>query len=351
MAPQTVTSGKRRKHEYRILQQTGGMSMKLLLTGAFGNIGQATLAALHQRGHEIRCFDVPTKNNQRVARYWQNRNIEITWGDLRDPIAVQQAVANREIVIHLAFVIPNLPTTGVGSENAPQRAFAINVSGAKLLIDSMKKQQPQAKLLFTSSLHVFGQTQHLPPPRQVTDPVHPEEHYSRHKVQVEKMVRESGLDWTIFRLGAAMPVKMIFDAGMFDLTINNRIEFVHRQDVARAIANALETEAVWGKLWLIGGGPRNQYIYRDLASKVLDAMGVGMLPDAAFSPTPYPTDWLDTTESQKVLNFQEHTLDDYVAELQQKLGWRRAVITWFRPAIRIWLLRRSPWYRQRKKHP
>ncbi len=323
--------------------------MKILLTGSFGNIGEATLAELVRRGHEIRCFDIPSDRNKAIARAWQDKPIEIQWGDLRNLDDVRKAVADRDVVIHLAFVIPTLSATGVSTEEEPDWAYGINVGGSRNLIQAMEEQSPAPKLLFTSSLHVFGQTQHLPPPRGVTDEVAPAEHYSRHKVEVEKLVRTSGLTWTIFRLGAAMPIRMIFDPAMFDVPLDNRIEFVHRLDVARAIANAMETDEVWGRLWLIGGGPRNQYIYRDMATKILDAMGVGMLPDEAFSTTPYPTDWLDTTESQRVLQFQRLTLDDYVAEMRQQLGWRRVFVRIFRPVVRAWLLSKSPYYSQVKK--
>ena len=183
----------------------------------------------------------------------------------------------------------------------------------------------------------------------MTDPVNPVEHYSRHKVEVEEMVRASGLNWCIFRLGASMPIQMIFDTGMFDVPVDNRIEYVYRGDVALAIANALETDKAWGRLWLIGGGPRNQYLYGDMAAKILDAMGVGMLPTEAFTTEPFPVDWMDTQESQRVLQFQRHTLDDYVAEMREKLGWRRAFVRIFRPIVRAWLLSKSPYYAQNRK--
>jgi len=323
--------------------------MKILLTGAFGNIGQAALGTLISRGHSVRCFDVPTKRNQQIAKCWRQRPVEIQWGDLRETEGVRRAVADRDVVIHLAFVIPTLSVTGVSTEDEPAWAYEINVGGSRNLIRAMAAQSPRPKLLFTSSLHVFGQTQHLQPPRRITDVVAPAEHYSRHKVEVEQMVCESGLTWAIFRLGAALPVQAIFDPAIFDVSLENRIEFVHRLDVARSIANALETDEVWSKLWLIGGGPRNRYIYRDMAAKILDALGVGMLPDAAFTQMPYPTDWLDTDESQRVLQFQQLTLDDYVADLQKEVGWRRAFVKLFRPLVRAWLLSKSPYYRSNRK--
>ncbi len=45
--------------------------MNVLLTGAFGNIGQSALDELLRRGHKVRCFDLKTKANERVARSYE----------------------------------------------------------------------------------------------------------------------------------------------------------------------------------------------------------------------------------------------------------------------------------------
>jgi len=315
--------------------------MKILLTGAFGNIGLHTLAMLRARGHQLRCFDLPSAANRKLAR--QNaRGVEVVWGDLRRMDDVRDAVRGQEAVIHLAFVVPKLSATGISSEDQPDWAREINVGGTLHLLSAMKELTPAPKLLFSSSLHVFGRTQHLPPPRRLSDPVQPVEHYALHKVACEEMVKASGLPYAIFRLAAAMPVRMIMDAGMFDVPLDNRIEFVYNKDVALAIANALETEATWGHSWLIGGGARCQFTYRQMATRILEAMGVGMLPDAAFSTVPYATDWLDTTASQRLFNYQQHTLDDYLADMRQKLGARRLLVRAIRPMVRARLLRQSP---------
>jgi len=42
--------------------------MKVLVTGAFGNIGRSAVGVLLERGHYVRCFDVPSKaRSQAVA--------------------------------------------------------------------------------------------------------------------------------------------------------------------------------------------------------------------------------------------------------------------------------------------
>jgi len=70
---------------------------------------------------------------------------------------------------------------------------------------------------------------------------------------------------------------------------------------------------------------------------------VGMLPEKAFSTTPFSTDWLDTAESQRLLKYQQRSLDDYLREVKALVGWRLPLIRAFRPMVRRWLLSQSPY--------
>jgi len=317
--------------------------MNVLLTGAFGNVGTSTLEELIRQGHTVRCFDLKTKANKKAAQRFKGQ-VEVVWGDLRHPKVIAAAVRDQEVVVHLAFIIPKLSATGVESEDRPDWAREINVGGTQNLLNALKALPEPPKIIFASSYHVYGRTQDQPPPRTVSDPVQPVEHYSRHKIECEKMLKASGLEWAIIRLSAALPLAIKMDPGMFDVPLDNRIEFVHTRDVGLAIANAVSSQDIWGKLLLIGGGYRCQYHYRDIAQRVLDAMGVGMLPKEAFSSTPFPTDWVDTTESQRLLKYQRRDLGDYIQEMRALLGYRRHVIQLFRPIVRRWLLRKSSYF-------
>jgi nucleoside-diphosphate-sugar epimerase len=87
--------------------------MKVLLTGPFGNIGTVTIENLLQQGHQVRCFDLKTsENEEKVIRF--QRKVETMWGDMRKPEDLAVAVQDRDVVIHLAFIIPKTP------ENDPQ---------------------------------------------------------------------------------------------------------------------------------------------------------------------------------------------------------------------------------------
>jgi len=321
--------------------------VKVLLTGAFGNVGTSAIEELLKQGHHVRCFDLKTKTNEKKARKYGDQ-IEVMWGDLRNPEDVVAAVRDQDVVVHLAFIIPKLSATGVESEDRPNWAREINVGGTRNVIEAMKALPCPPRLIFSSSYHVYGQTHDQPPPRTVVDPIDPIEHYARHKAECEQMVRESGLEWVILRFAAVLPLSLRLDPGMYDVPPDNRMEYVHTRDVGLAVANGVSSEEIWGKLWLIGGGPRCQYTYREILEKILGGMGVRMLPEKAFTTVPFPTDWIDTTESQRVLQYQQRDLDDYVREMVKLMGFKRHLIRLFRPIVRCFLLHRSPYLRARK---
>jgi UDP-glucose 4-epimerase len=321
--------------------------MKVLVTGAFGNIGEGTIQELLGRGHQVRCFDVPNRSNYKNAARFGDQ-AEIIWGDLKNPRDLVTAVRNTDVVIHLAFVIPKLSATGIGCEDQPDWAREVNVGGTRNLLQAILSQADPAKIIFASSLHIYGITQEQQPPRRVSDPLKPMEYYARHKVECEQLVRSSGLSWSIFRFAAALPFSLKLDPAMFEIRLENRMEYVHNRDVGLALANAVTSSEIWGRILHIGGGRRCQYTYRDIVEKVMDGVGVGMLPEEAFSRRPFSTDWIDTDESQRLLRFQRYTLDDYVEEFSSKLGMRRFLARVFRPLVRLALLARSPYYRVRR---
>jgi len=317
--------------------------MNILITGSMGNIGSSTLAALQGRGHRITCFDLPTRVNRRLAKRLPS-DVRMCWGDIRQAADIAAAVVNQEVVVHLAAIIPELSHTGERSEGRPDAAYQVNVGGMKNLISALQALPVPASIVFTSTLHVYGLTQHLQPPRSVHDPVQPVEHYAQHKVACEALLRESGLRWVVLRLGAAIPIQLVMNPAMFLIPLTNRIEYVHTLDVGVAIANAIETEAVWYKTLLIGGGERCQLRYGEMLGAFMQVLGQAPLPKRAFNTVDYSVDWLDTRESQQLLKYQQRTYDDYVHALTALLGPWLPLVRWCRPVVRWLILRQSPYF-------
>ena len=72
--------------------------MKVLVTGAFGNLGLMVIRELHRQGIAVRCTDLPSARNRRAARAHQGR-VEIAWGDIRDAAWLARQVEGADAVI------------------------------------------------------------------------------------------------------------------------------------------------------------------------------------------------------------------------------------------------------------
>ncbi|HZR39386.1 MAG TPA: NAD(P)-dependent oxidoreductase [Ktedonobacteraceae bacterium] len=319
--------------------------MKVLLTGAFGNLGFWTLQELLQRGHTVRCFDLKTDKTVAKAKLVAGK-AEVVWGNLRQADEVAAAVQGQDLIVHLGFIIP--PATG----EDPAEAYEVNVGGTRNVLEAARSQQERPKLLFASSFDVYGPTQDKEPPRTVNDPVQPTDAYSEHKIQCEDLVKQSGLEWAIYRfcdmppLPPATPHKP--HPIMFTIPLKQRFEMLHPRDGAMAIACGLESP-IWGKIWLIGGGSSCQIRYGDYLQTMMERMGVGRLPEEAFTSEPYCTDWVDSSESQVLLNYQRHSFQQIIDELAAATDpgpVAHLLMPLLRPFVRRSILKMSPYLKR-----
>lgn len=312
--------------------------MNIMITGSFGNIGKYVVNELIKRGHHVRCYDILNRKNRKVSSKFPSK-AEIVWGDLRTGYNLDYAVKHQDVIIHMAFIIPPL------SEKNPSLAYNVNIIGTENLINSITHCNNKARLIFTSSIATYGNTQNLLPPRRAEDSVNPLDVYGKQKIECEQIIKQSGVKWIILRLAAAPSIDLNrIDPIMFEVPLNDRIEFVHPADVALAISNAVELREISGKTFLIGGGPKCRINQATFMKKALDMLGIGMLSEKAFSSTHYHTDWMDTTESQNILKYQRYSFDDFLKEQAAVFGARVFVMKVMRPLIRLILLLKSPYY-------
>jgi nucleoside-diphosphate-sugar epimerase len=316
--------------------------MRVLLTGATGNIGEHALAALLHDGHVVRCLvRRPAALRRRVGRLDARPDqVEIVPGDIGDAARVAAAVAEQDVVLHLAALLPPV------SDVEPERARAVNVGGTRNVIAAIRAQPTPPRMIYTSTIALFGVTQDRPPPRRVGDPVRPVDPYSQHKAECEELIRASGLTWTILRYTVVPRFRESFDPlrvrTMFSINPNDRMETLHPYDAGRALANAVASAEIAGKTLIVAGGPSCRMLMRDYYRAFLEAAGIGAFPDTVFSGASYHLDYYDTTESQALLHYQQRTFDDFAWELRRRLFRQRLGATLVRPALRPLLLRYSP---------
>jgi dTDP-L-rhamnose 4-epimerase len=125
--------------------------MRVLVTGAAGFIGSHVMEALTAAGHEVLGLDSlsPAVHSGRpsyVADEW-----ELRVADVRDPVAVYDALADVDAVCHLAAMVG----LGVSLADLPQYAD-VNVTGTAVLLDAMGRRDVR-RLVLSSSMVVYGE--------------------------------------------------------------------------------------------------------------------------------------------------------------------------------------------------
>jgi len=316
--------------------------MRVLVTGAFGNVGRSALVELLAQGHQVRAFDLRNRANQRAARRCDDRT-EVVWGDLRNPGDLERAAAGVDAVAHIAFVIPP------ESERRPEWAREINVAGTRNLIAAMRALPRPPRLVFTSSVSVTGpRGPEDEPPVTAAHPTKVSDAYTAHKIETEAMVRESGLDWTILRLGAVLPLEIPkrFHPMTFDMPNHQRMEVVHTRDVGLAVANAVLCDEALGRTLLIAGGKSCRIRASEMRAGFAEVMGMPTFPESAFNPQPFYVDFMDTEEAQRLLRFQRYDFEDYLDDIRPMVPrLYPVVLSRFGGLIMRQLLKRSPHYR------
>lgn len=309
--------------------------MKVLLTGCFGNIGEKVIETLLSKGHEVRCLDLDNKNNRKVSKRFQNKT-EIHWGDITDAELVNKAVSGVDAVIHNAAIIPPL------SLQLPELAQKVNVGGTQNIVNAILADGNDAQLVFPSSITVHGNNMpDTPYPKKIDTPYLAADNYAGHKIDCERLIEKSGIRFTIVRIGASIDADSKLGTtdtkATMTLMLNThpdcRIEFIHPKDVAQAMVNAVANEEAIGNKYFLGGGKNCQSTWVDFNALIFEAIGLGKPDRNLYKQDPFYTDWMDTEESQRVLQFQKHTLQDLENEYKKKFWWLRILAFPIRPLI------------------
>ena len=286
--------------------------MRVLITGGVGALGLDISKAFLKDGFNVRLLIRNRSYNRRRASKLGG-NVEIIYGDVTEPESVKEALDGVDAVVHLAGLI--LPD----SERNPDLTYKINVGGTQTIVNMIKERGKSIPFIYTSSASIFGPTPNATEPLDLDKYTYnPTDIYTKTKVQAEELIQESGIDFVILRLTAVLNFDLKISQmknHTFRIPLNNRIEFCHIHDVALAMINAVKNfDDAKGHVLTIGGGPSQQVIWGDMLERVLGTFGLPLPPENKFAQSPFNLDWYDTSKSQKLLDFQKKTMEDYYQE-------------------------------------
>jgi nucleoside-diphosphate-sugar epimerase len=326
------------------------MSEAVLVTGGLGLVGSETVKRLAVDRRSVVATDLDTPANRKKAAALPT-GVEVRWADLTNPPDVDRLISEvaPAAIIHLAAVIP--PPI----YRSRKLARKVNVDATAALVRAAEAQPTPPRFVHASSNAVYGSRnphRHAEPIGADT-PTHPTELYGGHKLEAEELVRSSGLNWVVLRLGGVMsvdPKALAFsaDALFFEsaLPTDGRIHTVDVRDVAVAFAAATTADVV-GEILLIAGDDSHKLRQGVVGPTLAAARGMaGVLPegrpgDPDSDDDWFITDWMDATRAQEALKFQHHSWPDMVAEMRANAGWTQYPMRLVTPLARLCLSRRS----------
>ncbi len=298
---------------------------RILVTGAFGYLGLAVIRALAPRG--VVALGHAPRNP--AARAVIPQGVEVLEGDLLD---VGRLLEGRTIdrVVHLAG-------GGGPAKIVAEPAAAIrNNVRATTELAAVAKARGVKRLLFASTIAVYGTNRDHGRPYAESDEPMPDDPYGVIKEAAEHA-------WVALAGGTSLRIANIYGAGAgVDLglqgaverfaraaatsgelsifgTGDQRIDYVHVDDVARAFALALDVNDTLPPVINIGGG--NPIRIGELAERSFAAgRNAGRSPTLVSKPPPPGKSWpdrsLDITLASHALGWAPQiSYDAGIAEL------------------------------------
>jgi NADH dehydrogenase len=210
--------------------------MNVLVTGASGFIGQPLVRHLLAHGHRVRAL----VRRAGEATLLPGADVEV--GDLRDSGAVERATRGMDAIVHLAWA------TGVARESS---ARVVNVDGTRRLVDAARVHGAR-RFVFVSSISAA---------RERMGP------YGRTKLEAERLVAGSGLEWVILRpslvygpgpLGLFARLERSLRGPVVPIVGDGSIELdpIHVEDVCAVIEQCLVRADSMGKRYDLLGPER-----------------------------------------------------------------------------------------------
>jgi len=314
---------------------------RVLITGGAGFIGSHVADELLRAGYGVRALDVLVEqvhDGQQRPGYL-DPGVELIPGDVRNPEVVRGALEGVDAVLHLAARV------GVGQSMYEQSEYAgANTLGTTVLLDALL-DHPVRKLVVASSMSIYGEGAYekgRPVPTPETKQPELASVYALTKYDQERLCLLYGAAYDVPAVALRLfnvygprqalsnpytGVLAIFAARLLNDRPpvvyedgEQRRDFVHVTDVARAFRRALENDGADGEAVNVGSGR---------ATTVLEiAHTLARLLDKDIEPELPGTSragdirhcFADVSRARELLGFEaEVALEDGLAELAEWL--------------------------------
>lgn len=167
------------------------------------------------------------------------------------------------------------------------------------------------------------------------------------------MVAASGLDWTTIRLPAIMATDTswgnhpAFIRYGFLLSLDHKMHTLDSRDAALGLTNAIAADTK--ERYFVLGGPEDcKMTSQAYLDTVLESRGMRPFPRSAYRKADknvdaswVAEDFIDTTESQTVLKYQQHSFRDHLDYMATQTRLTKYLLKVIGPLVQRQLLKES----------
>jgi len=275
-------------------------SRRVLITGGLGFVGSNLAHSLVAAGAEVTLLDarLPHLGSNPANIAGIEDDVTVAEADVRDADAVADCVADADLVYHCAAQNDR----SYAGEH-PSADLAINCEGTLNVLEAAKACDPSPRVVYTSSLAVYGRPTDLPVDEST--PARPMDLYGAHKRTAEHYCRiyheQHGVPTTVCRLANVYGPRAPTDTGygvqgifvataVRDETITvfepgtMQRDIIHVADVVDVLERMGTSEAVLGEEYVLGSGEGTTL--GSLARTIVDVAGTGEV-----ELVPWPEEW------------------------------------------------------------
>ena len=270
-----------------------------LITGGMGFIGSNLAIRLANLGAKVTVLDsmIPDYGGNEFNLAPVKDRVRVNYCDIRDESAVDYLVRGQDYVFHLAGQVCHLM-----SLSNPFPDIEINITGTAVLMEALRKHNPNAICVYTGTRGQYGPSVSLPVNEEA--PTNPKGIYEISNLTAEKIIKVyndvHGIRSVLLRLSNIYGprsqmkhsrfgvcnwfIRLAMDNDTIQVYGDGSIlrDFCYVDDTVEAIIKSAITPAAYGEIFNVGSDIPVSFI--DLVKTIIDVAKEGKWEYAEFSP-------------------------------------------------------------------
>ncbi len=297
-------------------------SKKVLITGGLGFVGSNLSIKLAELGADVLIVDnmLPRQGGNVFNIEPVKDKVKINISDIRNPTSMNHLVKGMDYIYHIAGQVNH-----VDSVKDPLNDLSINVEGTLVLMEALRMNNPDAKVIFTGTRGEYGSSLTLPVAENHA--INPIGIYAITNFAAERIVLTyhnlhhiKSLCLRITNTFGPRHQMAHDEYGVFNWFIRKAMDnevipifgdgrilrdYLYIDDLTESLITIADSDGAYGEVYNVGSGVPLSFV--DLANKIIEISGSGRV------------DYTEFTTERKALEPGDYYAD--ITKIKKTINW------------------------------